>query len=256
MLIKIITKNGKRDILTPNFSFKEIKKLDDEIIFDEIVKLRYLVYCKECQYLNENDYEDEKELDEYDSRSIHFVAENENKEVVGTIRLILANQSENFPFEKHCEIFPSVVLPNKKDCGEISRFIIKKEYRKNYLHKKNKNIRTKYSQQIMLGLYREMYRYSVKNNIRFWFAAMEKGLAKLLLNMGFKFEPMGPEMDYYGPVTIYVADLRNLESFLNTHNLLLLKWFQGEKISNTLLIKTIFKYKFSSRKKNVRNIKF
>jgi N-acyl amino acid synthase of PEP-CTERM/exosortase system len=71
-----------------------------------------------------------------------------------------------------------------------------------------------------------MYVYSLENNIRFWYAAMERSLARLLCRYGFDFHALGPEVDYHGPVTVYMADLRNLEANLAASNGELLRWLQ------------------------------
>ena len=72
----------------------------------------------------------------------------------------------------------------------------------------------------MLGMYREMYRYSRKAGIRYWFAAMERALARSMDKIGFHFVPAGPETNYYGPVAPYVIDLWGLHDslhFLDSH---------------------------------------
>ena len=79
---------------------------------------------------------------------------------------------------------------------------------------------------LVLGLYREMYRYSRAHGIRYWYAAMERSLAKVLALYGFVFKPIGPEQDYYGPVTPYLGDLRDLEDLVRSYNPKLLDWFQ------------------------------
>jgi N-acyl amino acid synthase of PEP-CTERM/exosortase system len=71
-----------------------------------------------------------------------------------------------------------------------------------------------------------MYAYSLKNEIRYWYAAMERSLARILSRMHFGFQQIGPATDYYGPVAPYVADLRVLEHQLGARNPLLLNWMQ------------------------------
>ena len=71
---------------------------------------------------------------------------------------------------------------------------------------------------------------------------MEKRLARPLDRMGFHFEPVGPETDYYGPVTTYIAALRQLEDALQNANRFLLAWFQDMPISDWLLITALVKY--------------
>jgi hypothetical protein len=70
-------------------------------------------------------------------------------------------------------------------------------------------------------------------------------LANLLDRMGFRFVPVGPETEYCGPVTIYVADLRELEVKLGKANKFMLAWFQDEHISDWLFVTTLVKFTFS-----------
>jgi N-acyl amino acid synthase of PEP-CTERM/exosortase system len=71
-----------------------------------------------------------------------------------------------------------------------------------------------------------MYAYSLQHGIRYWYAAMERALARMLVRMNFGFQQVGPAIDYYGPVAPYVADLRVLESQLGRLNPPLLAWMQ------------------------------
>ena len=266
MLVSYLTKGGTKDLLVPYFQFQRLRSQAlDEALFTEIAKLRYEVYCSECRYLEESDYEFGLETDDFDDRSIHVAASSLDNSVVGTVRLVMGSDADEFPFEEHCTIYPDFKMPPREQCGEVSRLIVKKSMRrrtgdslqgvsKEFQEKGNagsiapqaatagKNRRSQ-SPQIMLGMYREMYRYSRANGVRYWFAAMEKGLARLLDHMGFHFEPVGPETDYYGPVTTYMADLRELEVTLRGMNEFRLAWFQDEPINDWMLVSTVVKYK-------------
>lgn len=267
MLVEWLTKDGTRDLLVPHFTFRQLLSSEEEMeLFMKIARLRYEVYCEECKYLEQSDYESGLETDDFDDRSVHVAAQNRDNEVVGTVRLVLAGNGDAFPFEEHCTVFPDFVFPPKELCGEVSRLIVKKNLRRrpgDSLQGVTKEFQEKgdvktlapqtqtvggkerrsSSPQIMLGLYREMYRYSRLNGIRYWYAAMEKGLARLLDRMGFHFQPVGPEADYYGPVTTYIADLRQIEDALERANKFLLAWFQDAAISDWLMITTLVKYK-------------
>lgn len=269
MLVDILTRGGKKDLVVPYFSFRRLlSHQEDADLFAEIARLRYEVYCAECNYLDQSEYESGLEADHFDERSVHMAAQSLEGLVVGTVRLVLASPAQDFPFEEHCSLYPDFKFPPREQSGEISRLIVKKSFRrrtgdslqgvsKEFQEKGSavavvpqtktitgKNRRTS-SPLIMLGMYREMYRFSRKNGIRYWYAAMEKGLANLLDRMGFHFVPVGPETDYYGPVTTYVADLRELEVKLGAANKFLLAWFQDERISDWLLVSTLFKFTFS-----------
>lgn len=267
MIVELLTKGGSKDLLAPYFTFRHLHSDQQKHqLFLEIAKLRYDVYCTECKYLDETAYEQQLETDHFEDRSIHVAAQNAEGLVVGTVRLVLAASTEEFPFEEHCTVFPDFKFPPRELSGEVSRLIVRKSLRRRSgdsmegvskefqkegrvrditpqtksLFRKN---RRSSSPQIMLGMYREMYRYSRENGIRYWYAAMEKGLAGLLRRMGFNFVPVGPETDYYGPVATYVADLRELEITLSQSNQFMLAWFQDEPISDWLLVKTLVKYK-------------
>lgn len=267
MLVEFLTKGGKKDLLAPHFSFRQLLYKAQEVeLFEAIAKLRYEVYCTECKYLEESDYASGMETDAFEDRSVHVAAQTRDGTVVGTVRLVMASADEEFPFEEHCTIFPDFKFPPKEQCGEVSRLIVKKNFRRRpgdslegvskefqergdaeSITPQGRSIssreRRRSSPQIMLGMYREIYRYSREHGIRYWYAAMEKGLARLLDRMGFHFVPVGPETDYYGPVTTYIADLRQVENALRNANRFLLAWFQGEPISDWLLITTVVKYK-------------
>ena len=60
--------------------------------------------------------------------------------------------------------------------------------------------------------------------MRFWYAAMEQPLARLLAQFSFRFMPIGPATDYYGPVAPYLADLRSLEVQVRLRDASLLAW--------------------------------
>ena len=61
------------------------------------------------------------------------------------------------------------------------------------------------------GLYRAMYQESKRTGILYWLALMEKSLWKLLSIHGLVFRPIGPEVDFLGPVRPYLAEIRQLE---------------------------------------------
>jgi len=206
--------------------------------------LRFAVFCEECNFLSPNDYPNGLESDDYDSGSAHFAARNPDHRVVGTSRLVLVGSETTFPYEAHCDTFANFRPPDRAASAEVSRLAVDRTYRRragdslsgvNTLDLKgprhpgtrggsDKRVNAPL---LVLGLYREMYRYSRANGIRYWYAAMEKPLAKVLAMYGFAFTPIGPEQDYYGPVTPYLGDLRDLEELVRGYKPELLEWFQN-----------------------------
>jgi N-acyl amino acid synthase of PEP-CTERM/exosortase system len=234
------------DAVTPHFKFGYVRFDENPSMNRELFSLRFKVYCLECGFLDPKEYADELETDEFDNRSVHFTAHNLENELVGSVRLVLPAFEERFPFEDHClELFADGFRPPRQQSGEVSRLVVKQNYRrrvgdtaagvaKEFLISNNFRVgedrppgeRRSKSPQILLGLYRGMYQFSVETNIRYWYAAMERSLARALDRLQFTFHPIGRETNYYGPVTPYLADLRDLERKLAERNPDLLEWFQ------------------------------
>ena len=221
----------------PYFSGREFFPNDDEDLLRAVQELRYQVYCEECGFLAPEDYPDGRESDEHDSNSHHFVALNQQNALVGYVRLVLPDAIQTFPFQTHCvTLLDGVTLPPAGRSAEISRLMVRKDYRRRHGERPpsgaaieeaesayQHEMRSR-SPQILLSMYREMYTYSLQNDIRYWYAAMERPLARMLTRMEFGFEQIGPATDYYGPVAPYVADLRVLEKQLIKNNPELLAW--------------------------------
>lgn len=258
MLIKRLL--SKRDILVPYFNFrKELSGNIESTLLKEIFQLRYEVYCLECHFLPTEEFKDGLESDEFDECSTHFAAFTMDNQIVGTVRLVQPFPDLNYPFEGHCSVFDDYVMPARETAGEISRLVVRKSHRRrrgDSMEGVSQDFREKgnaasiqphqggkkrdgNSPLLLLGLYREMYRYSRKNGIRYWYAAMERSLAKSLDKMGFRFVPIGPQTDYYGPVTPFVVDLDELNKRLHKENKFLAAWFNDEQIPYNVIIRTM-----------------
>jgi N-acyl amino acid synthase of PEP-CTERM/exosortase system len=231
-----------------HFVFRRVHIGMDRSVLREVFSLRYRVYCLERGFLPAEAYSDGLESDEYDECSIHFGAFNRSNQIAGTVRLIQAPDNRQFPFQLHCRsLFQGLRLPPRIESGEVSRLIVDKKYHrrrddtpegisKEFLESEvplkppsfasTATERRINSPEIVLGLYRQMYQYALVNDIRYWYAAMPRSLARLLSRLGFTFTPIGEESSYYGTVIPYVGDLRELERTLNACNPELLAWFR------------------------------
>jgi len=203
------------------FSFRKIISPD---LLQEAYRLRFQVYGRECHFLKESDYPQGYETDEFDPFSTHFGAFDSEDRMVGSVRLILASASR-FPIEAHCpvlEVDRNLIL--RENCAEISRLTISKLYRRRandglYYEPQveDKKIEgrggsfTRRMRPMAFGLYRAIYQESKRTGILYWFALMERGLWKLLNIHGLVFCPIGPEVDFLGLVSPYLADIRELE---------------------------------------------
>lgn len=217
-------------------------RVDGSERLEETYKLRYQVYCLERDFLPANEYPDESESDGYDQASEHFAAYDRHQQIAGSVRLVKSTPNQCYPFQTHCPVFPDAWQPPNDQAQEISRLVVSKQYRRrqgdNWLGITEENgnelpedIAAKRGGHpiIVLGMYREMYRYSKKNGVHYWYAAMERSLMRLLGRYGFDFRPIGPEIDYYGPVAIYVASLAELEQKLSAQSPQLFDWFTSQE---------------------------
>ena len=212
---------------------------------NDIFKLRYDVYCVECAFLPPDDSFEGLEFDDFDDCSTHFAAYTMEESLTGTVRLVQPRPPRPFPFELHCTTFPDFVMPPRAECGEVSRLAVKRMHRRRRADSvlgipgflggndaggapqfsPEVERRDRRSPMLLLGMYREMYRHSRAQGVRYWFGAMERSLAHSLTKIGFHFEPIGPVADYYGAVTPYVTDLDILIERLTQNNPALGAWF-------------------------------
>jgi N-acyl amino acid synthase of PEP-CTERM/exosortase system len=207
------------------FTFTKVER-SNKALMEQVFRLRYQVYCLECNFLKPEDYPDGIEMDEYDDQSVHFAAMNEDGQVIGTMRLILQGK-HIFPVEHHC---PGIVIDKtglpQVSYAEISRLVISKKLRRRkndelYYEPQIEDVKVTTAENIQFlrrakpmafGLYREAYQESKRIGITHWYSLMEKSLWLLLRIHGFVFEPIGEEVDVYGPVRPYIGKITQIEA--------------------------------------------
>jgi N-acyl amino acid synthase of PEP-CTERM/exosortase system len=183
------------------------KKIDSPDLLREVYRLRFLVYCKECHFIDEADYPNGFETDGFDRYAVHFGAFDELGMIVGAVRLILPT-CKQFPIEQRCRsLHFHPPMPVRRECAEISRLTISKLYRRETQEKPTQFIRR--VSPIALGLCNAMYQECQLNSINHCLALMEKSLWMLLKLHGFIFKPIGPEVNFYGKVTPYLIGVRD-----------------------------------------------
>ncbi|MFH0876981.1 MAG: PEP-CTERM/exosortase system-associated acyltransferase [Candidatus Omnitrophota bacterium] len=208
------------------FRFKKIISPEELL---QSYRLRFQVYCKECNFISDTDYPDGIEKDGLDEHAVHFAAFDDKDAMVGAVRLILPT-CERFPIEEHCSklnIDP-VSAPRAKS-AEISRLTISKLYRRRakdglYYEPQvqDESVTDKGAQflrrvrPMAFGLYRQMYQESKRLKVRHWLVLMERSLWFLLKIHGFVFRPIGAAVDFYGEVTPYLADIVEIEKNVKT----------------------------------------
>ena len=244
-MLWMVPSGEQPDRLTPHFSFVQLPpaSVAGADLFTQIAALRYEVYCLECGFLNPEAYPGKLEVDDYDERSLHAAAFDPEGQLVGAVRLVLAGAGQPFPFEDHCGVFDDYAFPPREQCGEVSRLVVRKSFRRrpgdssqgvasefqelggsrantSGIHSGPGSERRSNNPEIFLGLYRELLRFSHQNGIRYWYSAMERALLRSMSRIGFKFEAVGPGANYYGPVIPFVSDLEEFQVTPNNRDLL------------------------------------
>lgn len=226
----------KEKIGNTEFTFRMVDSTEN---LNEIFRLRYQVYCKECNFIKEENYPEGIEQDKYDPYSLQFVAE-DNEGIIGTTRLVLDSPLK-FPLEEHCNgslHFDKQSLP-RKNTAEISRLVICKALRRRrgdglyYTPESKDSADASEKEQLFrrirpmaFGLYREIYQESKRRGITHWFAVMEKSLWLLLRLHSFNFNPIGDEIDFYGPVKPYLSVIAQMEQETRQKAPRLFEYFQ------------------------------
>lgn len=223
-------------------NFRVLRVDDDPNYLNATYRLRYAVYCREKRFLDEGNYPDQAEMDEYDACSMHFAAIDEDGLVKGTLRLVIPPNGD-FPLVKHCKLYIDVPFP--PNTAEISRLAVSKRFRRPRVDTGHthfgitqlvfKDIAAKQRShrqraKITMSLYETMYRESKRAGIEYWLAAMEQPLVRRLERFGFKWTQIGPEIDYFGPVAPYLGKLKDIEQAVSASRPQLFQKFLGKLI--------------------------
>jgi N-acyl amino acid synthase of PEP-CTERM/exosortase system len=220
--------------------------------------LRYRVYCEEFGYLPAQDYPDGLESDADDLRSAHFhCLTSDLGEDIGTsrvsiwedalagyVRLVRPDASGRLPVQRRCELnLDADFWPDPLATAEVSRLIIAPEFRRTRgtpvmqdacsSAYQAGSLRRPLPTDVLLQLFRQMYDHSQAHGIRYWFAAMERPLARSLAQMGFPFKAAGPEGEYFGRITPYVADIHELQTRVLTKQPRLAHWLLSSRTQPT-----------------------
>lgn len=224
----------------------QARHLTEEKALSESFALRYHVYCEEQHFLPACDYPLGLETDEHDTRSQHFGVYHQDG-LAGTVRLVRPDAAGLFPFHHHCPgLHADARLPPPEHAAEVSRLVMNRSFRR----RSDDNLlgvstaqRQAESDMVQLGaghqrfcsrpnivlsLYRAIYQHSKRTGVTHLYASMERSLARLLGRLHLPFVAIGPEFDYYGPVTVYVTKFDEMDARLARCNPMLLEWFQNE----------------------------
>lgn len=194
------------------FYFENIEY--DDPIMDKIYKFRCKILCGELKYFDIKNYPQKREIDIYDRYAKHYVAYNQNQELIAYTRFIF-HSPYGYPMTEHMEIDEKYRNLDKYKISEISRVFIKKEYR----GLKNTKIILKTFMNDFI------YQEAKRNGIEYFYSALQKNFLLLLLKIKFPFKIIGKIQEYGGkrfPTIMNIKDYEKqnpevLDKWRNTH---------------------------------------
>ncbi len=178
-------------------------EVNDSDTLEEIFRFRYDIVVEELGFFDPDMYEGHKERDEWDEYSTHFVALDDECNIVATTRII-HHAPIPYPTEKYMKINEPIrkLLDMKRDSlCEISRLFVAKKYRT--MH----DTKTIIDGFIKRHVYFTMRRYGLE----YAYSAIERRFKRLLKMYNVHFDVIGPEQSGYGsprlPCLLYVHRL-------------------------------------------------
>lgn len=216
-----------------NRYFEVVVVDDDPELLKEVYRLRYHVYCLEHSFEDPADFQDELEIDTYDSRSLHSLLFHRPSGVIaGTVRLILPDQENpvgSLPVDHVCEVpeFKDPTQIPRARMAEVSRFSVSRSFRRRIGESGSPTAVTdesiaameaaqkdmtdrRLAPHITLGLIESLVAMSEKSGTTHWCSVMERALLRLLTRIGIHFNNMGGEVDYHGKRQPCYLDLREM----------------------------------------------
>lgn len=198
---------------------------------NEVLEVRYQVYCIDRPFEDPNCFQNKREHDAYDPRSVHaLIRHRSSLQSVAAVRLVLAGGSgdSHFPMEGPClhrmssTARRAVAATPRHRIAELSRLAVSREFRRRLNESETTSGLSdqvcytdtdggrRAMPYISLGLFAAIVQMSVKHGITHWLAVMEPTLLRLLKRYGIEFDHVGPTVEYHGrrkPVYTEAASL-------------------------------------------------
>jgi N-acyl-L-homoserine lactone synthetase len=165
---------------------------------DDVYRFRYRIFCEQLRFIDRSRCPGGRERDEHDDRALHFACRDARGKVIGAARLVLGRP---FPLESHCPLFAGALRLDGMRAAEVSRLAVERGCTSAERHRR---------QETVIALYKGMILASKRLGLTHWLAAMERPLYRVLKGLGCQFTAIGPEIDYSGPVTPYIARVDRL----------------------------------------------
>lgn len=209
---------------------------DSDALRDEVYRIRYAVYAEELGWEDVDAFPENREIDEYDARSVHCLLKHiPSDKYIGCVRLVLGDATDptaKLPIEVAYdrtftpEGFHGKPGAERGSYGEISRIAVISAFR----HRPGEqNIpetsieadrrldprgRRRFPH-IALGLYLAAAAVSMSRELRVVLAMMEPKLARRLRIFGITFEQVAEPIEHHGVRAAYRLTKESFESGLS-----------------------------------------
>lgn len=234
------------DMETNYFRFDEVRPGTPE--YELYLEARYQVFVAELHRVDEGEARSSGghpiETDRYDATSRHFLAVHKaTGSVAGFVRVIL-------PSEVGLNVTPRYVIDRPlpyedatdANIGEISRMAIAPHYRRRHedqgkpyqgdpeaeMSGKAEGFR-QHQPELVLGLYREVYRLCREVGIDYCVAAMDNRFSRVLIGLGFPFVAIGPiNENVQPPRRVYLVSAAEMERSLTMRVADVMRFMQAD----------------------------
>lgn len=198
-------------------NFYDVLIADDEYTRNQHHSVRYQVYCLETGYENAAQFPHNQEVDAYDAQSLPFIVNSKrNGESVASMRLILSGCRQLPTLQAFPDVNDLLFSDPNHVVAEVSRLGVVGEYRRvTSVHRGEEPhpaaavslADRRKEPAIMIGLLRAAYWYSRVNGISHWVFMAAPSLIRLLRNLGFEIQQVGPVVEYKGMRAPHVCDM-------------------------------------------------
>lgn len=214
----------------PLLTFRRVTTPDQ---LAKVLRLRYQVYVVERGFERPEDHPGGIEQDRFDAVALHILCEHREGSPIGTVRLIPPS-TLGYPLEEHCKVSIDTTRLPRDRLGEVSRLAITRRFQRRRDDPFNPDDIDEPSSappaerrqnDLVLGLYRELYQLTKRLGLTHWYAAMEDRLWNVLRRLGFEFQAIGPYIDYHGRRAPFLVDLAVMERRVRERSPALYRFF-------------------------------
>lgn len=195
--------------------------------------IRYQVYCEETGFEDPSRFSNQMEMDQYDDNSVHFIVRSKRTgEWVAGMRLI----------QEELSLLPTVIANPDLDlsqfgdnpqAAEVSRLCVLGKYRRSSIPSNPGSVKLtpvliderRREPEIMLGLLRAAFWYSINFDIKHWVFMAAPSLSRMLNIIALNTRCIGNVIDFHGKRAPHACDMSTFINRLPTKSENLFKMF-------------------------------